>query len=528
MAPEGRNQDDRAAGPALERWLGRVGESTLIWILLGIALILHGYNMFGYPPYLGDEGIYMEQAWAVLRQGRLTPYTYFYDHAPVGWLMIAGWVLLLPGKFLAFGMSINSGRAFMLLVHLASVVLMYKVTRRMSGSHVASVLTVVVFSLSPLGLYYQRMVLLDNIMVLWLLLSMYLILYDGNRLVTVIGAGAAFGLATLSKENAIFFAPVLAYMSYHSVRGTHRFRFAFAGWVVAATLVVSFYPLYALLKSELFPEGTLALLGGQPADHVSLINTLLWQMSRAGGSILDPGSQFWLYFWDKWWPKDGVIIAAGVGGALVNLIIWRIDPERHRSYLVAALMALAFGFYLARGSIMIEFYVVPILPFLGLNVGMAVAFVLDHLPGPLALVAFVLILGALFAAFLYVGRDAFRLNLTALQGQQLAWIRQNLPPRAIVIVDDDLWVDLREPGPGHPAFPNAHSHWKVQGDPEIRTELLKDDYKNADYIVVSDDMRVALERNNSDFVIAALDDSTLLKAFDAGEVHLEVREINRR
>ena len=527
MAESAPQQQSNRPSSGLERWLNSIGDSNLIWILLGLALIVHGYNMFRYPLYLGDEGIYMEQAWAVLREGRLSPYTYFYDHAPLGWMVIAWWVMLLPGKFLTFGPAINSGRVLMLIVHLASVVLLYKVTKRLSGSDAASFIAVLVFSLSPLSVYYQRMVLLDNLMVFWVLLAMYAVLYDANRLLTILGSAVAFAFATLSKENAIFFAPVLLYLIYHSVRQTHRFRFALAGWVVTSILVISFYPMYALLKSELFPAGTLELFNGAPSQHVSLISTLLWQMGRTGGSILDPHGEFWFYFWGQWWPRDGLIIIAGTVGTGLNLLIWWTNPRRYRGYFIAAAMSLAFGFYLVRGSVMIEFYIVPILPFLGMNAGMASAFVLDRIPVWLGGPGLLLLAGGLSVAFLFVGRDAFRLDLTALQAEQLAYVRQNIPADAVMIVDDDLWVDLHEAPKGMPVYPYAESHWKVQSDPAIRDTLLHNDYRNVDYFIKSNKMETALERNNSDFVIQALQNSTLLQKFTAGQVELEVRKIDK-
>ncbi len=62
--------------------------------LVGIGLVAHGLNMFHYPSFTlrDDEGIYAAQAWAVLRLGQLSPYTYFYDHAPGGWLLLAAWM----------------------------------------------------------------------------------------------------------------------------------------------------------------------------------------------------------------------------------------------------------------------------------------------------------------------------------------------------------------------------------------------------------------------------------------------------
>src|SRR5215472_18794026 len=109
-------------------------ERILLLISLVTGVISHGYHLFLYPLYVTDEGIYMQQAWSVLREGQLSPYTYSYDHAPAGWLVIAAWVSILPHQFQAFGNSINTGRILMLIVHVASVFLLFQSTRRLSGS----------------------------------------------------------------------------------------------------------------------------------------------------------------------------------------------------------------------------------------------------------------------------------------------------------------------------------------------------------------------------------------------------------
>ena len=96
------------------RWLTPVNRLTLFFSMLTGALT-HGYNLFNYPLYVTDEGIYIQQAWSVLREARLSPYTYFYDHAPAGWLVIAAWVAILPSQFQTFGSAIDTGRALMLL-----------------------------------------------------------------------------------------------------------------------------------------------------------------------------------------------------------------------------------------------------------------------------------------------------------------------------------------------------------------------------------------------------------------------------
>src|SRR2546423_11676462 len=193
-------------------------ERFLLLISLLMGTLSHGYHLFLYPLYITDEGIYMEQAWSVLREAKLSPYTYFYDHAPAGWLFIGAWVTFLPHQFQTFGNAINTGRVLMLLVHLAGVFLLFQITRRLSGSLIAAVVACFLFSLSPLAVFYQREVLLDNLMVFWLLLSLYLATSDDRRILTPLFSGMALGISVLTKENAIFFVPFTGYLLYHQIR----------------------------------------------------------------------------------------------------------------------------------------------------------------------------------------------------------------------------------------------------------------------------------------------------------------------
>ncbi len=49
----------------------------LLWASVLAGALTHGWHLFEYPLYITDEGIYMERAWAVLREGALSPYTYY-------------------------------------------------------------------------------------------------------------------------------------------------------------------------------------------------------------------------------------------------------------------------------------------------------------------------------------------------------------------------------------------------------------------------------------------------------------------
>ena len=267
--------------------LSWTGQACLLFSLVSGALT-HGWHLFQYPLYITDEGIYMEQAWSVLREGQLAPYTYVYDHAPAGWLLISGWASLLPFQFQTFGNAINTGRVLMLILHLLSVFLLFQVTYRFSGRLSAPVIACFFFNVSPLAVYYQRQVLLDNIMVFWVLLCLYLIQRNDGRILTAMYIGVACGIGVLTKENAIFFVPVIAYLFYTQVRQQQNYRFVLGFWTYMCAAVISVYFLYATTKNELWPTGLNFNLQTPPTDHVSLLYTIWWQLHRGGAVFSMP------------------------------------------------------------------------------------------------------------------------------------------------------------------------------------------------------------------------------------------------
>jgi len=493
-------------------WLAEYGLTTAVVV----AFFSHFVNVFNYPLYLGDEGIYLEQAWAVLRQGALAPYTYVYDHAPAGWLLIAFWEFILPGHFDAFGMAMNSGRLAMVLLDVVSTILLYRVALRLTDSHFAALATTLIFNLSPLGIYYQRMVLLDNIMVFWMLLSLDLLLSPSRRLMTTLAAGFVFGIALLTKENALFFIPVIGYMLYHRVRATYRVRFSLVGFSLCALMLISLYPLYALLKGEFFLSPTGA--------HVSMLSTFAWQMGRKGGSILDPNSQFWVFFWAKWWQKDPLIIVVGFAATVINLLIGLRDRERSRNFLTVSALSLIFILYLARGSVIIDFYVVPLLPFFALNVGLVLWWFAQQRPRGGTVLASLILIG-LVVGFVAQSHDEYFVNQTQLQIDQLTFVRQNVPSGAQVLIDDDLWVDLHEPHGKNAVYPDANSHWKIASDPAIQGTLLHNDWHNLDYLVMSNQLDYIFKLNDEQLALNAYDHSRVMARFVEGDVTVEVRQV---
>ena len=479
-----------------------------------VALVTHAWNVFRYPLYLTDEGIYTEQAWSVLHEARLSPYTYFYDHAPGGWLVLAAWVGLLPDQFQTFGDPINAGRVLMVLVQLASVYFLFETVRRYSGSVAAAFLAAILFTVSPLAVYYQRQVLLDNFMVFWVLLALYLLARAGGRIVTVLGAGLALGIATVTKENAVFLFPGFVYLMYRSIAGQGNRRFGAAFWWFAALTPASVYLLFATLKNELLPQGMQFNLNIPPANHVSLLYTVWWQVNRtAQGS---QGSVLADLLRGSWLPKDRFLLIAGALVTVANLLLYLQDRRRGAPLLGASLLAVGYGFYLAR-SVLLDFYVTPLIPLLALNIGLlwgrltAGVRPLGAAALTLALLAPMLVLPGGYL-IKYDDRhrlrlvDQYRLSLTSLQDQQLAWIRAHIPPDSHIIIDDDLWVALHDQ---KPVYPNAHSHWKAAADPDVRNRVFHNDWRNINYVVLSNRMRTAMAENDAggqeDWILNAID-----------------------
>jgi len=182
---------------------------------------------------------------------------------------------------------------------------------------------------------------------------------------------------------------------------------------------------------------------------------------------------------------------------------------------------------------------VPLVPLLALNIGLVFAHLTRH---GKAWIVGVLTVGVMAAVLVKPGgylmtfddrhrlqvRDLYRLSLTDLQAQQVAWIRAHIPPDTKMITDDDIWVTLHD---GRPAYPNAHSHWKASADPDVRDKVFHSDWHELSYVVLSNKMRTAMETNNGD-----QRESWLLDAIDQhgervwqasrGNVELEIVKIN--
>jgi 4-amino-4-deoxy-L-arabinose transferase-like glycosyltransferase len=424
----------------------------------------------------------------------------------------------------------------MLLVHLAGTALLFEIVRRLSGSLLAASVAAFLYNVSPLAVYYQRQILLDNLMMFWVLLSLFALLCRDVRIRHALGAGAALGIALITKENALFFVPTVAYLLHSRVKGATSRRFARTLWPFAVGIPVGGYFLYAVLKNELLPSGLDFDLTNPPADHVSLFYTLWWQLNRNQGTLLSPGG----LLYTSWIPRDGLLLLVGLVTMLAALYWGMRDRERNLGFLVVGTLAVAYAFYLLRGSVVLDFYIAPMIPLFAMTTGMAVDRLLRRLRPRLRIavpaVAGAVLLLAPTTDYLLTVNDEGRvtiadqyhpkLNLTRMQEQQVAWIRKNVPADARIIMDDDLWSALHDVPP---FYPFAHSHWNAASDPDVRDKLFAKKWQNVDYIIMSNKMRQSIDGNNGDgredWILAALKNSKRVWETAQGDIKLEIYRV---
>ncbi len=489
--------------------------SLFLFLALAFAVVFHSYNMFGYPYFESDEGTYTSQAWAVVTKGDLAPYTYWYDHPPLGWITLALWTLLFKGGFFAFGSSIETGRVFMLVVHAASVALVYFIALRVTSRVLPAFAATLLFSLSPLAIYFQRRVLLDNMMIFWILaaIAVLFVSYKKIRLRHYIFSGLFFAFGVLTKVTAVMFGPALLFLLLTHKSPISRY-FRTTLWFMVSGMVTSVYILYALLRSEFFKWT------GEGPEHVSFLGALAFQSGRHGGHILDPTSDFRMTLAD-WISKDSIFIFAAflvlcipLFYGVQRLIIWlfrshTVRPIPSHGLWVFLICILMYLLFLTRGGVTFNFYILPIIPFVGLCLSLFLHNTLVRLPRASYNALFLLVIsGVLYYYFVLGPKNHFYANETQNQKNAVAWIKENIDNDAALLIDSYSYVDLHD---GRyingKEFPNADWYYKISRDPEIGEDKYNMNWRNFEYIGLTHEMMRQIREGDDPIVRTAFDNA---------------------
>src|SRR5437764_9841378 len=216
----------------------------------------------------------------------------------------------------------------MLLFALGSSLLVYLSIRRLEGSRTTALLAVVIFSLSPLSIVYQRQVLLDNIGTFWLLLALYLLVISESRLLYIVLAAICSGISILSKEIFVLFIPTMIYAVWLHTTSFQR-KFSLVAFTYTIISIGSSFVLMAVLKGELFPAG---MLPWDHHPHLSMLDTFFQQVQRGQSE----GS--FSVSWATWTESDLLLITFSIVATLFNLVIgwW------NRRNLLLSLLAISY------------------------------------------------------------------------------------------------------------------------------------------------------------------------------------------
>jgi hypothetical protein len=511
--------------------------------LLTVIGLVQATNMFRWPGPLPDEGGYVSYAWAVGQRGVLSNYTYTYGHPPLAWLLITLWTWA-RGLFGHASYSIDVARQVMCVVTIVSCSLLFILARRLGMSRPFAAGAVILFALSPLGLYFHRAVLLDNVATAWAIGAFALALSPRRSLWSFAGSGACFAGCVLSKETTLVMLPaILLAAFYNTDKRTRRYCL---GLLASFFLLVGLaFPLYAILKGELLPG----------PGHVSLVGTEINQLftRQASGSIFDPKSvahgtvKFWLSL-DPWLLRAAllfsplalalrttraialcfltqvaVIVRPGylpymyviallpfaaliVAGSLQ--VFWRIGTSNHSVRQVAAGQAWRRAFAARAATRLVQ----------AAEVGSLVT---------ITAAAAVAVVGV---APRWASQDHSAMTV-AQDGPEIAaqhWLIRHVGHGQRLVVSDAFWIYLIENGFDSHAVKGGFysrtvvSYWPFDKDPAVR-RYFPYSWREFDYIVATPDMRVT--RGDTPETSQALQHSRLVVGYGQGNQRIEIRAI---
>lgn len=524
LAPTGPSPEhaEPAVGPAVHGhprragvWAGPVRSVVVVIAMLAIA-VAHGVNVNGWPVFGDDEGTYVAQAWAVLR-GDLAHYTYWYDHPPAGWIQLAA-VQWLPSVFGA-SPTVASSRIVMVAVALVTALLVRKLSRNLGLSEIAAVAAMLLWGLNPLVVYEARQVLLDNLSLPWLIGALVLVTSSRRNLAYQLAGGVCFGVAVLTKETVLVLAPVflLALWTY-SYRPTRAF--AMTGVCVILGLTGSVYPLFAMLRGELVPG----------PGHVSLIDGVWFQLvDRTGSGVMwDAGSPARGVV-ASWFRYDAILPTLGAAAGLCCLCWRRVRPIGV-ALSILVVMALRPNGYLP------AMFVIVALPFAAI----AVAAVVDrvgrrassrrsgrHPVGRVAVLVGATVAVALLAAA-WMPRQAQAWTTQANEGYSsaLAFVAAALPRSSTIVVDDAYWTDLVAAGWDSDGWHGAIWHYKLDLDPIAAARELPGGWRDVDFLIESETVRLSMQSPDAVQLRAAHDHSLVVAEWGTGESRVVLREVH--
>lgn len=511
----------------------------LVLVLVIIGAYTTFTNMDKFPHYQDAEGTNIANGQAMLEEQEFAPYTYAYEESPLLSIAFGAWGYVTDG-FTTTDFPIYDGRLLMLLLRIVGVMLVYMITFKLTESDAAAVVATLLFIFSPLSISLQRRVLEDNIMLVLLLASFYLLLGRDQSLYRHMASSVFFGLAVLFKMSIFWLMP--AYLiTILLVTDRHNRRFAFNLWLAFSLLIVSLLPLYANMREELFPQPDPDDPGfdwfglGGDFPHVSLIERIT-QVQGGGGQFQDFRNSFQQSF-SEWTElrhltADPVLIFGGVVAFLFVMLIAR--DNRTLRPLVIVTITFVLGLIL-RGRVVVT-DILPLLPILAICVGSVIVLgtsVVSSIMGKGAVknivqLVLVIVLTYPFWTFYLTRVDVYITDQTTDQVAAVNWISANLPDDSLIVTDAYAFTALRTTMDTADEDEDArvHHYWKVDTDPDIKFSLLEDTHCNIDYVVTTPQVYDDIEIYSLELMRRALENGNIIREYANNGWPIEIWQVD--
>lgn len=167
----------------------------------------------------------------------------------------------------------------------------------------------------------------------------------------------------------------------------------------------------------------------------------------------------------------------------------------NRFQLLAALLAVTYCVVLLGSRTVYPFSIAPLLPFLALNIAIALNTPIRWLTRKAGFdLVRASLLFALVGAFIPAGiqqiEPVLAKNATGPQQQAILWVRDNVPHNAVIIAPSYMYSDLRDQGSSSNgvSFSNTYIYTDITSDSQITNGQLKENWQNIDFLVVDASM----------------------------------------
>ncbi len=506
--PRQRTPETAAPRRSAARWALAHGH---VLAAIAVIAVLHALSLEG-TRFTADEGTYYSQALSFITDGRLSPYTYWYDHPPVGWVQLAPFVGLVDLLGNPWSPAV-AARAIMVVFAAATAGMIYAVGRSLRLSRGASLVATLLWGLSPLAAQLSGQFYLDNVGTPWLLAALWLALNRRQDMFLHLLAGVAFAVAVLTKETYVLALPGVVLALLRSVHPSNRV-FSLAGFALSFVMTGLLYPLLAINRSELLPgEG-----------HVSLLEGIVWQLSSREGSgwMFTPGTDAHVTL-TGWLAVDPILLVAGVAACVLTLLSARLRPLG----LIAVVMVVV---AIRPSGYLPLMFVIGLLPFCAL----ALAGVVDAALARLRIPAVRVLAGVLLvvvAATWLAGpwtpqwRAALTRNHNVAYHEAVDEIARTIPQDSVIVTDDVIWNELVAAGRDDDGWSGPIWFPKYQLDPVAAEKHGIDGWRDVDYVVSSDSLRSTLE--GADRMEELMSHTELVERIGSGEHRLEILRVRK-